>query len=64
MKEKKKVITSENLGILFSVIGIIASIIVIILNFVNNENKTIGIVSLCTCSVSLSANVNNKKNKK
>lgn len=45
-------------------IGIIASIILIVLNSVHNESKTIGIILLCTCSASLCANVSNKKNNK
>lgn len=61
--EKKK-ITGTDLGIIFSIIGIIASIILIVLNFINAENKTVGIVLLCACSASLSANVTNKKNNK
>lgn len=66
MKEqnKGKKITGTDLGIIFSIIGIIASIILVVLNFINDESKTIGIILLCACSASLSANVNNKKNDK
>lgn len=66
MKEqnKSKKITGTDLGIIFSIIGIIASIILVVLNFINDESKTIGIILLCACSASLSANVNNKKNDK
>lgn len=60
MKNKKK-ITSTDVGIIFSIIGIIASIIVIIMNFIDGENKTVGIALLCSCSATLSANVRNKK---
>lgn len=66
MKEnnKEKKITGTDLGIIFSIIGMIASIILIILNFVNDESKTIGIVLLCSCSANLCANARNKKNDK
>lgn len=66
MKEKNsgRKITGTDLGIIFSVIGIIASIILIVINFINDESEIVGIILLCACSASLSANVNNKKNEK
>ena len=63
-KNKEKKITGTDLGIIFSIIGMIASIILIVLNLVNDESKTIGIVLLCTCSANLCTNVSNKKNDK
>lgn len=57
----EKKITGTDLGIMFSIIGIVASIILIVLSFINDESKTIGIILLCACSASLSANVTNKK---
>lgn len=59
----KKKISGEDLGIIFSIIGIIASILVIILNTVHGENRSIGIVLLLTSTSTLSMNVRNKKNK-
>ena len=40
-KNKGKKFTGTDLGIIFSIIGIIASIILIVLNFINDESKTI-----------------------
>jgi hypothetical protein len=66
MKEKNtgKKITGTNLGIIFSIMGIITSLILIVLNFVNGESMTIGIILLLSCSGSLSAIISNKKNNK
>lgn len=64
MKEKNKKITATDIGIIFSIIGIIASIILIVLNFIDNESKAIGISLFCACTASLAANVNNKKRNK
>lgn len=60
MKNKKK-ITGTDMGIVFSIIGMIASIIVIIMNFIDGESKTVGIVLFCACLATLSANVGIKK---
>ncbi len=63
-KNNQKKITITDLGIIFSIIGIIASIVLIILNFINSESTIFGIILLCACSSCLSANVTNKKNYK
>lgn len=60
MKKKRK-ITGPDVGIIISIVGIIASIIVIIMNVMNGESVTVGIGLLCYCSVTLSVNVRNKK---
>ncbi len=54
----------NKMGIVFSIAGIIASIFVIIMNIIDGESKTLGIVLLCACSATLSANVVNRKNNK
>ena len=63
-KNNKKKIIGTDLGVIFSIIGIIASLILIIFNFINDESKTIAIVLLCGCSASLCVNARNKKNEK
>ena len=63
MKNKKK-ITSSDVGIIFSFIGIIASILVVILNTLNNESVGVGIGLLLFCILTLSANARNKRNEK
>ena len=60
MKNKKK-FNAYDIGIIFSIIGIVAGILVIV---VNSENKTNGIASICTCSVILSACIRYKKSNK
>ena len=52
----------NKVGIIVSIIGIIASIAVIIMNMIDGESKTIGIVLLCACTATLSANIVNRKN--
>jgi len=61
---KKKKITASNVGIIFSIIGIIASIIVIIINALKNESIGVGIGLLLFCILTLSTNVRNKRNEK
>lgn len=61
---KKKKITDIDVGIVFSFIGIIASILVIIINTIKNESVSVGIGLLLFCILALSTNVRNKKNKK
>lgn len=63
MKNKKK-LTGSDIGVLLSIIGIIASLMVIILNVINGESITVGIALLCSCSATLSTNVRNKRNEK
>ena len=51
------------LGIIFSVIGIIASIAIIILKLITKDNIAIGIVLLCACVSVLVVNIKQKKDK-
>lgn len=60
----KKKITGSDVGIIFSIVGIIASIIVVILDAFNNESIGVGIGLLLFCILSLSTNVRNKRNEK
>ena len=62
MKNEKETTDLNKMGIIFSIVGIIASILVIIINIIDGESKTLGIVLLCACSATLSANVVNRKN--
>ena len=61
---KKKKTTSSDIGIIFSVIGIIASILVIIINALNKESIGVGIGLLLFCILTLSTNARNKRNEK
>ena len=63
MKMKKK-ITSSNVGIIFSIVGIIASILVIIINAVNDESIGVGVGLLLFCILTLLTNARNKRNEK
>ena len=61
---KKKKINVYDVGIVFSIIGIIASILVIIISFIKKESIGVGIGLLLFCILSLSNNIRNKKNEK
>ena len=61
MKKKK---TGSDIGIIFSIVGIVASILVIIINYLNNESVGVGIGLLLFCILTLSTNVRNKRNEK
>ena len=61
MKEKKKG-NIMNVGIAISILGIIASLTVIIMNVIDGSSKTVGIVLLCACALGLINNVNIKRN--
>lgn len=61
---KKKKITGSDVGIALSIVGIIASILVIIIDAINKESVGIGIGLLLFCILSLSTNVRNKRNEK
>jgi len=63
MKNKKK-ITSPDVGIICSMIGFIASILVIIINVLKNESIGVGIGLLLFCFISLLTNIKNKKDNK
>lgn len=56
-----KKITFNKLGLIFSIIGIVASILVIMLNIIDKENIIIGIALFCACFLSLLININYKK---
>lgn len=61
---KKKKITGSDVGIVLSIVGIIASILVIIIDVINKESVGVGIGLLLFCILSLSTNVRNKRNEK
>lgn len=62
MKNKKK-ITSFDIGIICSTVGIIASILVIIINVLKKESVGVGIGLLIFTFLSLLTNIKNKKEK-
>ena len=59
----KKIIGFDT-GIIFSLVGIIASILVIIINALKNESVGVGIGLLLFCILTLSTNVRNKNKEK
>ena len=61
MKKQKK-INGTDLGILFSIVGLLASVAVIVINLIDRENLAVGIALFCACAATLSTNVRNKKN--
>ena len=63
MKENKK-INGYDVGIIFSIVGIIASILVIIIDALNNESVGVGIGLLLFCILSLLINIKQKRNEK
>lgn len=63
MKEKKK-INGYDVGIIFSIVGIIASILVIIIDALKNESVGVGIGLLLFCILSLLINIKQKRNEK
>ena len=58
-----KKINEYTLGIIFSIVGIIASIAIIILKLISKDNITVGIVLLVACVLSLIVNIKQKKEK-
>ena len=56
-----KKITFNKLGLIFSIIGVVASILVIMLNIIDKENIIIGIVLFCACCLSMLINIKYKK---
>ena len=50
--------TGTDIAVISSIIGMLASIIVIIINFIDGESKTIGIVLFCCCTATLCTNIN------
>lgn len=61
MRKDKKKITGIDIGVKCSIIGIIASIVLIVMNIIENESTTIGIVLLGACAANLAVNMKNKK---
>ena len=61
---KKKKITGSDVGIIFSIVGIIASILVIIINAFKNESVGVDIGLLLFCILTLLTNARNKRNEK
>ena len=59
---KKRKITGSDVGIIFSIIGIIASILVIILDALKSESIGVGLGLLIFCLLSLLINMKNKNN--
>lgn len=56
-----KKITGPDVGIVCSIIGIIASILVIIINILKKESVGVGIGLLIFCFLTLLTNIKNKK---
>ena len=59
---KKRKITGPDVGIIFSIIGIIASILVIILDALKSESIGVGLGLLIFYLLSLLINMKNKNN--
>lgn len=59
-----KKMNEYDVGIIASIIGIIASIAIIILKLISKDNITVGIVLLIACALALIVNIKQKKNKK
>ena len=57
-----KKISSSDVGIIAASIGMIASIVVIIINALQKESIGVGIGLLFFCILSLTTNVRNKRN--
>ncbi len=61
MMKKKKAITGTDVAIICSAIGVIASIILIIMDIIDHESTIAGIGLFCLCMTQLLVNVKNKK---
>lgn len=59
MEKEKSYITGTDIGILCSAIGIIACMVLI--SFMDDENRIIGVILLCVCIAGLLVGVKNKK---
>ena len=59
-----KKINEYTVGIIFSIVGIIASVAVIILKLNDKESPGVGIGLLIACVLSLIVNIKQKKDKK
>ena len=56
-----KKINGYDVGIVFSIVGIVASIIVIIIDIIKKESVGVGIGLVIFCFLSLFTNIKNKK---
>ena len=59
-----KKVTGPDVGIILSIVGIIASILVIVINAMKKESVGVGVGLLLFCVLTLSTNVRNKRNEK
>jgi hypothetical protein len=59
-----KKITGPDVGIILSIVGIIASVLVIVIDAIKKESVGVGIGLLFFCVLALSTNVRNKRNEK
>ena len=58
---KNKQINGYDVGIIFSIIGIVASVLLIILKVLDNESFGVGLGLLLFCTLSLITNVRGKR---
>ena len=59
-----KKLTASDVGIIVSIVGMIASILVIVIDAIKKESVAVGVGLLLFCSLSLWTNVKNKRNEK
>ena len=59
-----KKITGPDVGIILSIVGIIASILVVIIDIIEKESFGVGIGLLLFCILTLLTNIKNKKDNK
>lgn len=59
-----KKITGPDVGIILSIVGIIASILVVIIDIIKKESFGVGIGLLLFCILTLLTNIKNKKDNK
>ena len=60
----KKPFNASDIGIIAAIIGMVASLVIIVMNFIEHESKSVGIVLFCSCAATLATNVRNKRNNK
>lgn len=59
-----KKITGPDVGIILPIVGIIASILVVVIDILKKESVGVGVGLLLFCILALSTNVRNKRNEK
>ena len=59
-----KKITCPDVGIILPIVGIIASILVVVIDILKKESVGVGVGLLLFCVLTLSTNVRNKRNEK